>query len=161
MQDSKRKTVQVSPPTPLKPRKLMCRSAVERGHVVQPARSPTMNAFLRQQPNDYYRNLAPVRIIAAAIPEPSSRVAPIFVERSGYGAILDIVYGTTDRHYHVPTTTEKALATKDIKYLEAKGCFRLTNESKELIKAYFQLVHPSFPVLDGSNFLQQYSLYGL
>jgi hypothetical protein len=39
---------------------------------------------------------ASVKVVAAAIPESSSRIGPIFVERQRYGAILDVVDGTTD-----------------------------------------------------------------
>ncbi|KAF2688701.1 hypothetical protein K458DRAFT_331236 [Lentithecium fluviatile CBS 122367] len=101
-----------------------------------------------------------IKIVAAAIPEPSSRIAPIFVGEGGYGAILDATDDTTDHHFHVPATAEKALAAEDLEYLKIKGCFSLPAESKELTKAYFEFVHPTFPVIDGAAFLQGYAASG-
>ncbi|KAF2194019.1 hypothetical protein K469DRAFT_464204, partial [Zopfia rhizophila CBS 207.26] len=49
---------------------------------------------------------------------------------------------------------------EDLEYLKVKGCFTLPVESKELLKAYFQFVHPTFPVTDGSLFLQDYAVSG-
>lgn len=101
-----------------------------------------------------------VKIVAAAIPEPSSRIAPIFVGEGGYGAILDATGETTHRHFYVPTTAEKALDAEDLEYLKVKGCFMLPVESKELLQAYFRFVHPSFPVIDGPSFLRDYDVSG-
>ncbi|KAF2633141.1 hypothetical protein BU25DRAFT_405082 [Macroventuria anomochaeta] len=102
-----------------------------------------------------------VEIVAAAILEPSSRIAPIFIGESGYSDILDATGGLIDRHFHVPATAEQALAAEDLEYLKAKGCFTLPAESKQLLEAYFLFVHPTFPVVDGSLFLQGYAVSGL
>ena len=102
----------------------------------------------------------PAEIVAAAILKPSSRFAPLFVGEGGYGAILDAMGETTYRHFHVPTTVEKALAVEDLEYLKIKGCFTLPAESKELLELYFEFVHPAFPVVDGSLFLQNYAVGG-
>ena len=61
----------------------------------------------------------------------------------------------------IPGEAEKPLAPEDLAYLKVKGCFSLPIESEELIKAYFQFVHPSFPVLDGPSFLREYASSGL
>lgn len=61
----------------------------------------------------------------------------------------------------IPGEAEKPLAPEDLAYLKVKGCFSLPTESRELIEAYFQFVHPSFPVLDGPSFLQEYARSGL
>ncbi|KAF2111094.1 fungal-specific transcription factor domain-containing protein [Lophiotrema nucula] len=97
------------------------------------------------------------KIVAAAVLEPSSRIAPIFVGDGGYGAILDATVPTIDRHFHVPITAERALTPEDLEYLKIKGCFTLPVEIKELVEAYFHFVHPTFPVIDGSSFLQDYA----
>jgi hypothetical protein len=101
-----------------------------------------------------------VKIVAAAIPEPSLRIAPIFVGEGGYGTILDASGEATSRHFHVATAAEKALAAEDLEYLKVKGCFTLPVEIGELVKAYFQFVHPTFPVIDGALFLQNYAVSG-
>lgn len=102
----------------------------------------------------------PVKIVAAAIPKPSRRVARIFVGEGGYGAILDAAGETSVRHFYVPATAEKALAAEDLEYLKAKGCFILPKESKQLLEAYFRFVHPIFPVIDGPLLLQDYAVSG-
>ncbi|KAF1938254.1 hypothetical protein EJ02DRAFT_514647 [Clathrospora elynae] len=102
-----------------------------------------------------------VKVVAAAMPDPSARIATIFVEQGGYGTILNTFWDeTTDRHFHVPATAEKALAPEELEYLKVKGCFTLPEESDELVKAYFQFVHPAFPVIDGSLFIQRYAVSG-
>ncbi|KAF1998690.1 hypothetical protein P154DRAFT_384739, partial [Amniculicola lignicola CBS 123094] len=50
---------------------------------------------------------------------------------------------------------------EDLEYLKSKGCFSLPSESGDLVKAYFQFVHPSFPVIDGPSFLRDYTAGGL
>jgi hypothetical protein len=102
-----------------------------------------------------------VKVVSAAIPEPSARIAPIFIEKKGYGAILDAMGETANRHFDVPAMAEQALAAEDLQYLKAKGCFNLPSESRELVRAYFQYVHPTFPVIDASSFLQHYAANGL
>jgi hypothetical protein len=102
-----------------------------------------------------------VKIVAAAIPEPTRRIAPIFVEEGGYGDILNAVSRTTDRYFHIPASAEEALTPEDLEYLRAKGCFTLPENSGELVKAYFQYVHPTFPVIDAAQFLQHYAITGL
>jgi hypothetical protein len=102
-----------------------------------------------------------VKIVAAAIPEPTRRIAPIFVEEGGYGDILNAVSRTTDRYFHIPVSAEEALTPGDLEYLKAKGCFMLPENSRELVKAYFQYVHPTFPVIDAAQFLQHYAITGL
>ncbi|PVH96749.1 hypothetical protein DM02DRAFT_674604 [Periconia macrospinosa] len=100
------------------------------------------------------------KIVAASIPEPSSRIAPIFVGDGGYGAILDSTAKLHELHFYIPAAAEKSLATEDLQYLKVKGCFTLPPESADLITAYFRFVHPMFPVIDGASFLSQYNLYG-
>lgn len=100
------------------------------------------------------------QVIAAAVPEPSSRVAHIFVGEGGFGAILDAVEETADRHFRIFMVPEKALAVEDLQYLNAKGCFTLPKERRQLLQAYFQFVHPSFPVIDANAFLAQYAAQG-
>jgi hypothetical protein len=101
------------------------------------------------------------KLISAVIPEPSARVAPIFIEETGYGAILNTVGDVPERCFDVPSTAESALATEDLEYLKAKGCFDLPAESKELIEAYFLYVHPAFPVIEASMFLRNYETHGI
>jgi hypothetical protein len=113
----------------------------------------TANSLLSSCPD-------PVDIVAAAILELSSRVVPIFVGEGEYGAILDAMGETTNRHFHIPTTAEKALTAEDLEYLKSKGCFTLPADSKELLKVYFEFVHPTFPVVDRSLFLQNYAVGG-
>ncbi|KAJ4305920.1 hypothetical protein N0V90_001453 [Kalmusia sp. IMI 367209] len=100
------------------------------------------------------------RVVAVAVPEPSSRIASIFIGDGGYGAILEAVSETTDRHFHVFATVEKELAAEDLEYLKVKGCFTLPVERNELLEGYFRFVHPTFPVIDGHAFLQQYATHG-
>jgi hypothetical protein len=99
-------------------------------------------------------------IVAAAIPEPSARVAPIYVGDGGYSNILDAAGRLTDRHFYVPATAEKILAAEDLEYLKIKGCFTLPQETEHLIEAYFRFVHSTFPMIDGAAFLQEYSIRG-
>lgn len=101
-----------------------------------------------------------VKIVAASIPEPSSRIAPIFVGDGGYGAILDSTAKLNELHFYIPAAAEKSLAPEDLQYLKVKGCFTLPPESADLITAYFRFVHPIFPVIDGALFLSQYNSYG-
>lgn len=96
----------------------------------------------------------PTKIVAASIPDASSRTVPIFIGNSGYGAILDATTSTPDRHFHVPAAVEKALAAEDLEYLKLKGCFSLPANSSDLITAYFEFVHPAFPVIDAATFLK-------
>jgi hypothetical protein len=110
---------------------------------------------------DALRNLDPVQIVAAGIPEPSSRTAPIFVGDGGYSAILDAAGEYTEHHIHVPAAAEKSLAAEDLEYLKVKGCFSLPVESRKLLVAYFKFVHPTFPVIDGPAFLHDYAANGL
>jgi hypothetical protein len=100
-------------------------------------------------------------IVAAAILEPSSRIAPIFVGKSGYGTILDAAGGAADRHFFIPASAEASLAAEDLEYLKVKGCFTLPEESRELVEAYFRFVHPVFPVIDASTFMQDYAKSGI
>ncbi|KAF2798035.1 hypothetical protein K505DRAFT_405417 [Melanomma pulvis-pyrius CBS 109.77] len=123
------------------------KSSIDDEHVINPLSAPS--------------HLDPAKIVAAAITEPSSRTAPIFVGDGGYGAILDATGDVTDRHFHVPAAAEKALAAEDLEYLKVKGCFSLPSKSSELLKAYFQFVHPSFPIIDGPSFLRDYAAGGL
>jgi len=102
----------------------------------------------------------PIKIVAAAFPEPSSRYAPIFVGKGGYGAILDATGGGTERHFYVPAMAGKALTVEDLEYLKVKGCFTLPEESEQLLEAYFRYFHPEFPVIDGVAFLQDYAVGG-
>ncbi|KAH7073311.1 fungal-specific transcription factor domain-containing protein [Paraphoma chrysanthemicola] len=102
-----------------------------------------------------------VKIVQAAVPKPSSRIAPIFIEEGGYGDILNAVGKTTDRYFHIPASAEEALAPEDLEYLRIKGCFTLPENSRQLIEAYFQYVHPTFPVIDAEAFLQHYAANGL
>jgi hypothetical protein len=102
-----------------------------------------------------------VKVVSAAIPQPSARITPIFIEKKGYGAILDAMGETANRQFHVPAMAEQVLAAEDLQYLKAKGCFLLPSESRGLVRAYFQYVHPTFPVIDASSFLQHYAAYGL
>ena len=103
----------------------------------------------------------PFKIVAAAIPDPSARIAPIFIGEGGYGDILNATGQIPNRHFHVPAAAEKALAAEDLEYLKIKGCFTLPAESEQLLKAYFLHVHPSFPVIDGPQFMQDYAVTGL
>ncbi|KAF2655829.1 hypothetical protein K491DRAFT_410273 [Lophiostoma macrostomum CBS 122681] len=101
-------------------------------------------------------------IVAAAVIEPSTtRIAPVFVGKSGYGTILDAVGGATDCHFFIPATAEAALAADDLEYLKTKGCFTLPRESRELVDAYFHFVHPVFPVIDASAFMHDYEENGI
>ncbi|KAJ4351281.1 uncharacterized protein N0V89_006620 [Didymosphaeria variabile] len=100
------------------------------------------------------------QVVAAAVPEPSSRLAHFFVGDGGYGAILDAIDKTADRQFHIFAAAEKALDVEDLQYLKVKGCFTLPEERKQLLQAYFQFVHPSFPVIDAKAFLAQYTAHG-
>lgn len=110
---------------------------------------------------DSLPNLKSAEFVVDAIPEPKSRTVPVFVGDDGYGAILDAAGEVNKRHFHIPVAAEKALAAEDLQYLKVKGCFSLPTESKELLKAYFQFVHPTFPVIDGPVFLRDYAASGL
>jgi len=80
----------------------------------------------------------------------------------GYGDILEMVgSGTTTRHFEVYATAERQLDADDLNYLDAKGCFALPEQSEELLEAYFKYVHPTFPVIDVSEFSQKYAEHGL
>ncbi|KAF2025620.1 hypothetical protein EK21DRAFT_93088 [Setomelanomma holmii] len=96
-----------------------------------------------------------------AILEPSPRTAAISVEERGYGDILNALSKPKNRHFYVPARAEEVLAAEDLEYLKSKGCFNLPGNCKELIKAYFQYVHPTFPVIDAAPFLQSYAVSGL
>ncbi|KAL1592787.1 hypothetical protein SLS60_011203 [Paraconiothyrium brasiliense] len=100
------------------------------------------------------------QVVAAAVPKPSSRLAHFFVGDGGIGAILDAVDKTIDRQFHIFASAEKALDVEDLQYLKIKGCFTLPEERKQLLQAYFQFVHPSFPVIDAREFLAQYTAHG-
>lgn len=76
----------------------------------------------------------------------------MFIGSGGYGDILNCVTRTKHRHFLVPTEVEKALSPEDLAYLQQKGCFSLPSESRALIKAYFDFVHPAFPIIDGPAF---------
>jgi hypothetical protein len=110
---------------------------------------------------DALPNLESAKFVVNTIPESRSRTVPVFLGDDGYGAILDAAGEVNERHFHIPVAAEKALAAEDLQYLKAKGCFSLPTESKELLKAYFQFVHPTFPVIDGPAFLRDYAASGL
>ncbi|ERF73689.1 hypothetical protein EPUS_00943 [Endocarpon pusillum Z07020] len=101
------------------------------------------------------------QIVAASITQPGPQAVPLFVGEGGYGDILAATGNVDHRHFIVPGEAEKPLAPEDLAFLKVKGCFSLPAESGELIKAYFQYFHPSFPVLDGPSFLQEYASSGL
>ena len=100
-------------------------------------------------------------IVAAAVPEPSTRIAPIFVGDGGYGAILDAVDSSADRHFQILASAEKTLSIEDLEYLRVKGCFTLPARRAELLEAYFRFVHPTFPVIDACSFLACYASDGV
>ena len=100
-------------------------------------------------------------IVAASIAQPGPMAVLVFVGEGGYGDILDTTGNVAHRHFMIPGQVEKPLAPEDLAYLKVKGCFSLPTESRELIEAYFQFVHPLFPVLDGPSFLQEYARSGL
>ncbi|KAF2452051.1 hypothetical protein P171DRAFT_479061 [Karstenula rhodostoma CBS 690.94] len=125
------------------------------------------NGTTHSNPGDKADNIATTlahndltQVIAAAVPKPTSRLAHIFVGDGGFGAILDAIDKTADRHFHIFAGPEKALAVEDLQYLNAKGCFTLPEERKQLLQAYFHFVHPSFPVIDAHAFLAQYNAHG-
>ncbi|KAH7078785.1 fungal-specific transcription factor domain-containing protein [Paraphoma chrysanthemicola] len=135
-----------------------------------PERKRVLRSISKESRDESERSLSPrpdisrpelVKIVEAAVPRPSSRIAPIFIEETGYGDILNAVSKTADRYFHIPASAEEALAPEDLEYLKIKGCFTLPENSKELVKAYFQYVHPTFPVIDAVAFLQHYAAEGL
>ena len=65
------------------------------------------------------------------------------------------------RHITVHGNTEAILNAEDLQYLKLKGCFEIPSESDDLLAAYFQFVHPMFPVIDGRSFLQDLADGGL
>ena len=99
-------------------------------------------------------------IVAAAVPEPSTRIASFFVGDGGYGAILDAIDPSSQRHFQIFAAAEKALSIEDLEYLKVKGCFTLPECRAELLEAYFRYVHPTFPVIDARSFLSQYAAKG-
>ncbi|KAK5945217.1 hypothetical protein PMZ80_002421 [Knufia obscura] len=101
------------------------------------------------------------KLVAAAISQPSSRIAPIFVGEGGYGDIVQAVGHPGHRHFFVPAEADKSLSSEDLAYLKIKGCFTLPTNSEQLVRAYLLFVHPSFPVLDGQNFSQEYASGGI
>ncbi|KPM37871.1 hypothetical protein AK830_g8707 [Neonectria ditissima] len=65
------------------------------------------------------------------------------------------------RHVTVNGTADAALDPEDLEYLKLKGCFELPAQSDDLLAAYFDYVHPIFPVLDGPSFLRDHADGGL
>lgn len=65
-------------------------------------------------------------------------------------------------HYPVPRVHRKRYEPSDISYLRAKGVFRLPSKPlrHELIQCYFHHVHPMFPIVEASTFLQSYVTTG-
>lgn len=79
----------------------------------------------------------------------------------GYGAILDAVDSSADRHFQIFASAEKTLSIEDLEYLRVKGCFTLPARRAELLEAYFEFVHPTFPVVDARSFLARYASDGI
>lgn len=100
-------------------------------------------------------------ILASVAAKSSSSVNQIFIGNGGYGDILRSVAPGEHVHFKVPTEMEKALTAEDLAYLRHKGCFSIPPESELLIQAYFEFVHPSFPILDLQIFLSDYADGGI
>ena len=60
--------------------------------------------------------------------------------------------------YLVPRTSKRSQRPEDLAFLRMKGCFSLPSQSvcEELVCRYFQLVHPSLPVIDAGRFLDDF-----
>ncbi|KAK7403018.1 hypothetical protein QQX98_011218 [Neonectria punicea] len=103
------------------------------------------------------------RIVASVITQPSSRTTSIYVGESGYGSILDMLRPGSPKRRHITVNgrADAALNPEDLEYLKLKGCFELPAESDDLLAAYFNFVHPIFPVLDGPSFLRDHADGGL
>lgn len=104
------------------------------------------------------------RVVSSVIGQPGARTAWIYVGDSGYGAILGDLgqsEGRKGRHVTINGTEDAGLSREDLEYLQLKGCFQLPAKSDDLFAAYFDYVHPLFPVLDGPSFLRDYANGGL
>ena len=97
--------------------------------------------------------------------EPRPTTVPFFVgDGHGIGAAIRASdYEHSINHVMIPAATAKALAPEDLEYLQAKHCFALPNLKvcTSLIEAYFRYIHPTFPVIDGPAFLEDYANGGL
>lgn len=97
------------------------------------------------------------KVTASYGPLPGSQTSSLYFGDSGYGSLMDILDPPSQsigRHLTIQTSRDSTLPAEDLGYLNAKGCFALPDESHELLKAYFQFVHPQFPVLNGPAFLR-------
>ncbi|KAJ5964124.1 uncharacterized protein N7479_004000, partial [Penicillium vulpinum] len=58
----------------------------------------------------------------------------------------------------IPESSKIPLAAEELSYLEAKGAFLLPSPEmcEELIRCYFEFVHPLLPVVQVTNFLKSY-----
>lgn len=103
------------------------------------------------------------KIFSSVIAEPSFRQTVLYAGQSGYGSILEALGQEPDaqRHITIQGALPKALLAEDLHFLQAKGCFELPARSDALFEAFFNFVHPLFPVLDGPSLVQQYEAEGL
>ena len=124
--------------------------------------TPTSEVEVLQEPSNAL--LSPkeqAEVVASVVTIPTATERPLFIGMGGYAEILRSITTTDHVHLSIPAEMEKSLAQEDLAYLQQKGCFSLPPDSDILIRAYFDFVHPSFPILDGSTFLQSLTKDGI
>jgi len=75
------------------------------------------------------------------------------------GMVLDASdFSPQASRYLDPRTSRRCQQPEDLAYLRIKGCFSLPSQNvcEELVCCYFQLVHPSLPIIDAGRFLEDF-----
>ncbi|KAE9365179.1 hypothetical protein N431DRAFT_446867 [Stipitochalara longipes BDJ] len=114
---------------------------------------------------------APDQVIGSVVPPNevvNAETAPLFIgDQQGIGALLNVTRPPTSKqkqqHFMIPRLASKVLAREDLEYLKAKGCFSLPAPEicTALVEAYFNFVHPLFPIIDAQEFLGRYAKNGV
>ncbi|KPI36359.1 Cutinase transcription factor 1 beta [Cyphellophora attinorum] len=95
--------------------------------------------------------------VANVVANPTETCKPFFIGTSGYGDLLRTITPAKQVHFSVPVEMENSLDPEDLAYLQIKGCFSIPEHCEVLLKAYFDFVHPLFPILDGTGFCREYN----
>jgi Fungal specific transcription factor domain len=98
-----------------------------------------------------------------------TETAPVFIgDQQGIGALLHATRPTASnqhqkQHFMIPRLASKVLQPEVLEYLKVKGCFSLPTSDvcNALVEAYFNFVHPLFPIINAREFLERYEQNGI
>ncbi|KAH8800627.1 fungal-specific transcription factor domain-containing protein [Xylogone sp. PMI_703] len=125
----------------------------------------SMSAPLQPAPDEMTcRDNAAAFSAAIVSDKPGTNPTPYYLgEKQGIAFLLDVCKpngGSSSRgsHFLVPKAVINSQQPEDLAYLWAKGAFSIPSEEVcgSLLQCYFRHVHPFLPIIDVTNFINQY-----